>query len=156
GRPGATTQTYLDPERVGGPDYRPWIPGVPTLGVVNPGPLSMSSSGARSCDRVTIPGRFPARMSQAGRPGIAAVGPMAIPATPAVHRLGGLGTAALPRLPPLPVATWYFGISLFSLRDLVEVGRTPARALPLLPNRRGRRQNGHLRKPLFDVRDSTS
>ena len=70
-----------------------------------------------------------------------------------VRRLGGLGTAALPRLLPLPVAAWYLGISLFSLRDVVKSGGLRPVPLPLPPDRRGRRQDGHLRKLLFDVRD---
>jgi hypothetical protein len=78
---------------------------------------------------------------------------MMIPATAPVHRLGGLGTAALPRLLPLPVAAWYLGISLFSLRDVVKSGGLRPVPRPLPPDRRGRRQNGQLRKFLFDVRD---
>lgn len=70
-----------------------------------------------------------------------------------VRHLGGLGTAALPRPLPLPVAAWYLGISLFSLRDVVKSGGLRPVALPLPPDRRGRRQDGRLRKLLFDVRD---
>jgi hypothetical protein len=70
-----------------------------------------------------------------------------------LRRLGGLGTAALPRLLPVPSAAWYLGISVFSLRDVVKSGALRPVPLPLPPDRRGRRQDGQLRKLLFDVRD---
>jgi hypothetical protein len=75
------------------------------------------------------------------------------PSSAPVRRLAGLGTAALPRLLPLPGAAWYLGISPFSLRDVVKSGGLRPVPLPLPPDRRGRRQNGQLRKLLFDIRD---
>jgi hypothetical protein len=125
-----------------------------SLGVANPGPPSSPASGAaipRPRDHtVTVSGP---RKSQVRRLAAPAFGPgMNLPSVP-VRRLGGLGTAALPRLLPLPAAAWYLGISLFSLRDVVKSDGLRPVPVPLPPDRRGRRQDGQLRKLLFDVRD---
>jgi hypothetical protein len=127
---------------------------VPNSGVANPGPPPRPASGAaipRPRDHtVTVSDR---RKSQAPQPGGIAFGSVMVPTSGPVRRLGGLGTAALPRLLPLPVAAWYLGISRFSLRDVVKSGGLRPVPLPLPPDRRGRRRDGQLRKLLFDVRD---
>jgi len=152
-RPGRPRKQPLNPNEseVPSPTLRTRMP---NSGVANPGPPSSPASSAaipRPRDHtVTVSGP---RKSQVRRLAAPAFGPgMNLPSVP-VRRLGGLGTAALPRLLPLPAAAWYLGISLFSLRDVVKSDGLRPVPVPLPPDRRGRRQDGQLRKLLFDVRD---
>ena len=152
-RPGRPRKQPLNPNEseVPATALRTWVP---SSGVANPRSPSSPASGAaipRPRDHtVTVSGP---RKSQVRRRAAPAFGPgMNLPSVP-VRRLGGLGTAALPRLLPLPAAAWYLGISLFSLRDVVKSGGLRPVPVPLPPDRRGRRPDGPHRKNQFDVRD---
>jgi hypothetical protein len=58
-----------------------------------------------------------------------------------------------PRLVGLDVAALYLAVKPWHVRDLIRLGILPRVAVPLGPDRRGRRADGRLRKVLVDVAD---
>ena len=66
---------------------------------------------------------------------------------------GGLVAPLRPRLVDLEGAAAYLAVKPWNVRELIRLKLLPRVAVPLGPDRRGRRADGRLRKVLIDVAD---